>query len=422
MKSIQDLREERAAKAAEAGRVIMAHPGAKWTEAVAEQVDVLHAEVCQLDAEIRTRERELSAAFGTSGFHADDEWRDAETGERIPVAYARKGPLSAQLNAAFAPKASDVSQISMGAFLRGVAGVRTTEAVRNTLTEGTDAAGGFTLPAYLQLKMLDALAPVSSLLTAGAGIAILGEGAKSYRIAAVNAIPTAAWRNESGTLATSEPTFRSVDLVPRSLSFQFKVSRELLADAAGIDVALFTAIAQAFAAEMDRAGLRGSGTAPEIKGILNTAGIQAVTNGANGASLNTSIYYANFITAMQSILTANAPMPTAAIMAPRSFATLAGLLDSTNQPRRRPPVLDTWKFVPTSQIPVNLTVGTSNDCTELYVGDFSKLAFFMREGVSVQRLNELYASTGEVGFACHVRADLGVLYPAAFAVCTGVRA
>ena len=420
--SIQALREKRAALCAKAGKLLKDHPAEKWNATVAAQVDELHAEIGEVDIEIRDYQRRVDSAFGHAGFSADDEWRDAETGERIPVAYARKGALSAQLNGAFANKGGDAAQISMGAFLRGVAGMRLPEGVRASLTEGTDTAGGFTLPSYLQLKMLDALTPVSSLLTAGAGVAILEEGAKSYRIPAINAIPTAAWRSELGALATSEPTFRSVDLVPRSLSFQFRVSRELLADAAGIDVALFTAIAQAFAAELDRAGLRGTGTAPEIRGILNTSGIQSVANGANGASLNTSIFYANFITAMQSILTANAPMPTAAIMAPRSFATLAGLLDTTNQPRRRPPVLDTWQFVPTSQIPVNLTVGTSNDCTELYVGDFSKVAFFLREGVSIQRLNELYAGTGEIGFACHTRVDLGVLYPAAFAVCTGVRA
>ena len=45
----------------------------------------------------------------------------------------------------------------------------------------------------------------------------------------------------------------------------------------------------------------------------------------------------------------------------------------------------------------------------------------MREAVSVQVLNELYAGTGEIGFACHMRADVMLTYPAAFAVVTGVR-
>jgi HK97 family phage major capsid protein len=145
--------------------------------------------------------------------------------------------------------------------------------------------------------MLQAMTPQSSLLTAGAGISILEEGAKNYRIAAVSTVPSAAWRAESGALATSDPVFRNVDLTPRSLSFQFKVSRELLVDSANLESALFLAIGQAFAKELDRAGLRGSRTAPEIRGILNTSGVQSVTNGANGASFATTAY-ANLISGM----------------------------------------------------------------------------------------------------------------------------
>jgi HK97 family phage major capsid protein len=152
---------------------------------------------------------------------------------------------------------------------------------------------------------------------------------------------------------------------------------------------------------------------------LNTVGIQSVTNGAAGAALAS---YANLFSATQALLQANAPMPTAAIMSPRSLVKLGGLLDSTGQPVNMPGMLQPLKLVSTSQIPNNLTVTTSTDCSEIYVGDFSKLYFAMRESVSIQLLNELYAGTGEIGFACHVRADVVLTYPAAFAVVTGVRA
>jgi HK97 family phage major capsid protein len=144
---------------------------------------------------------------------------------------------------------------------------------------------------------------------------------------------------------------------------------------------------------MDRAGLRGTGTAPEIRGILNTTGIQAVTNGTNGASLATTAY-TNFISGVQALLAADAPMPTGAIMSPRSLTVLGGLLDTTNQPRRQHAILDNTRFIATSQIPNNLTVGSSSDCTEIYLGDFSKVIFFMREGVSVQLLKETFAEAG----------------------------
>ena len=66
---------------------------------------------------------------------------------------------------------------------------------------------------------------------------------KQYTTAAVDNIPTAAWRLESGNLAESAPTFRAVVAAPKSLAFYFKASRELLADAANMDAALNVAIA-----------------------------------------------------------------------------------------------------------------------------------------------------------------------------------
>jgi hypothetical protein len=45
----------------------------------------------------------------------------------------------------------------------------------------------------------------------------------------------------------------------------------------------------------------------------------------------------------------------------------------------------------------------------------------MRERMSIQRVSELFATSGQVGFVCHLRADVALLYPKSFAVVTGVR-
>ena len=312
----------------------------------------------------------------------------------------------------------DAGEYDIADYLRGIANLRTTAAVTNALSSGTDTQGGFAVPGVLMPGILGAMVPVSALLTAGAGIVPLAEGGKAFTTAAINAIPTAAWRAEAGVLAISDPTFRAIVATPRSLSFMFRVSRELLADASGLTTALNQAIAQAFAKELDRAGLRGSGTAPEPRGLLNTAGIQAVTNGAAGAALAS---YANLFSAYQAILQADGPAPTAAVMSPRSLVKLGGLLDTTGQPVNMPGMLQAVKLIGTSQIPNNLTVGASTDCSEIYIGDFSQMYFAMREAVSIQLLQEAFATTGEIGFACHVRADVVVNYPAAFALVTGVR-
>jgi HK97 family phage major capsid protein len=368
------------------------------------------------DEEIASREGEESPM--RSG-RSTGEFVDAATGRPLPHASAAYGPIRDQLATHMRdPHAG--ADITVGDFFRGVAGLRTTEAVRAAMSGGTDSAGGYALPQYVQLQILEAMVPASSLLTAGAGIVDLTEGAKSHRMAAVNAIPTAAWRSEGGAIAESDPTFRNIDLVARSLAFRFKVSRELLMDVSNLDATLSTVIAQAFAKELDRAGLRGTGTAPEIRGLLNTSGVQSVTNGAAGTSLGT-IKWSNLMTATQSILAADAPAPSAAIMSPRSLIGFGNLTDTTGQPLMRPGTIDNLRFIATSQIPNSLTVGAATDCTEMYIGDFSRMAFFFRERMSIQRLVEAHATTGEIGFVGHVRVDLGVMYPAAFAVVTGVR-
>ena len=303
-------------------------------------------------------------------------------------------------------------------FIRGVADMSTTSSVRAALSEGTDTAGGYLVPPFVMPQVLEALVPLSAVLSAGASILPLDIGAKSYTQAAIDAVPTAAWRTESGNVPQSDPTFRAVVAQPKSLAFYFKVSRELLADGGNLETVLTTVIAQAFAKELDRAALRGSGTAPEPRGLLNTSGVGAVGNGVNGAAL---AGYGNFFTAVQTVLQSDASMPTAAIMSPRSLVKLGGLIDTTNQPLAVPRMLQDMQMLATSQIPNNLVVGTSNDCSEIYIGDFKRVRFAMRERVSIQKLNELFATTGEIGFIGHVRADVMVEYPKAFAVVTGVR-
>lgn len=317
------------------------------------------------------------------------------------------------------------SEASLTDFVRGVAGMQTRSAlIKKSLSTGTDTAGGYTLPDMVFSQVLAGLVAESSLLQAGAVMMPMGaegDGAKTYSYAAINAIPTASWRAEQGSIAESDPTFRQVLITPRSLAFFFKVSRELLMDSSNINATLNLAISQAFAKEMDRAGLLGTGTAPQPRGIINTSGVQTVGNGANGASLAT-LRYGNLFSASQAILDADAGMPTAAIMSHRTRVGFGQLADTTNQPLEVPTMLRGINMLSTSQIPNNLTVGSSSDCSSMVVGKFGWMGYAMRENVSIQMLRELFAGTGEVGFMAHARVDVMCFYPQAFAVVSGIRA
>ena len=407
MSKLSELREERARLVEQSEAANNKYSDRPMPAAEAANLNKTLDRIDDIDREIKREGRQAQAAADSA---------DAMSVNGADVCIMRK---AADFRAHYRKdvRASDTS-ISFADFMRGVAGMPTTEGVRAALSEGTAADGGHLVPSIVMPQVLEALTPASSLLSAGAGILPLDMGSKTYTLAAIDTVPTAAWRLENGNVAESQPVFRACLAAPQSLSFYFKVSRELLSDAHGMQDALVIAFAQAVAKEIDRAGLRGTGTAPEPRGLSNTSGILAVSNGANGAAFAS---YANFFTGLQSILQADGPMPSAAIMSPRSLVKLGGLTDTTGQPLRVPSMLEKLQLLSSSQIPNTLTVGTSADCSEVYIGDFTKLIFAMREKISIAKLDQLFATAGQVGFLCHVRADVLVTYPKAFALVTGVR-
>lgn len=418
MSELAQLRARRDAKADEAAQLNDKYPAhSTMPRADSDRLDSLLREVESIDTQIRALLKNTDDVASTGRKGSPNTWTTPE-GEAVRVLRSADDIRSHYASVSRNSPVADADSFGLADFLRGVAGMKTTPGVKNALSVGTNSAGGYAVPSLIMPDILQALVPLSSLLSAGAGIVPLNDQAKTFTTAAINALPTAAWRAEGGSLSQSDPTFRAVVATPQSLAFYFKVSRELLADAPNLQAALTIAIAGAFAKELDRAGLRGSGTAPEPRGILNTSGIQSVTNGANGTALGS---YANFLSAYSAIIAADAPAPTAAIMSPRSLVKLAGLLDTTNQPLQSPRLLEPMKMLATSQVPNNLTVGASTDCSEIYVADFTAFLFMMREQMTIQLLTELFAATGEIGFACHVRADFALTYPAQFAVVTGVR-
>jgi len=132
--------------------------------------------------------------------------------------------------------------------------------------------------------------------------------------------------------------------------------------------------------------------------------------------------FAKILEAYTAIVSSDHNAPTALIAPHRDVLKLAGLVDTLGQPLNRPPVLSAMQMIGTSRLPVNLATGTSTDTSQIIVGDFQELVYVTRENLTIGRLNEHFALTGEVAFVCHARVDVGVLRPKAFAVISGVRA
>jgi HK97 family phage major capsid protein len=114
--------------------------------------------------------------------------------------------------------------------------------------------------------------------------------------------------------------------------------------------------------------------------------------------------------------------PSAHIMAPRTFYALAKLRDATTAGQYLRPPDSLPPRLHTKQVPINLTVGGSSDCSEVYTGDFAQCLVGIRTSLEIDVLREsLMISGGQYAMVAWLRGDVQLAQPTAFVVDRGVR-
>ena len=305
---------------------------------------------------------------------------------------------------------------TVGGLLQAMLTGAKTPDIRAALSEGTDSAGGFSIPLTVLPAFIDRLRAKTQFIQAGAQTVML-DGMRT-RIMRIATDPVPTWRAENAAVNESDPTFDAVDLVPKSLACLVKVSVELLQDSVNVADALEQALAGALSVELDRACLFGSGAAQQPLGLFNQAGINTFSMGANGAAPTN---YDPLIDALYELELDNADAPTAAIWHPRTARTMRKLKDSTGQPLQPFPAISDLPLLGTTSVPINQTQGTSTDCSTILLGDFSRALLGLRQELRIQVLNETYMGNLQVGFIAHLRADVAFERADAFCRITGVR-
>lgn len=289
------------------------------------------------------------------------------------------------------------------------------EAEQRALLEGTQAGGGVLVPTPLSAEIIDRARNMSRCFTAGARVVPMDS--QTLKVPRISGSPTAAWREENAAIPEGDLTFDSVTFTARSLALIVRASRELIEDGQDVDNTVRDDLAAQVALELDRVMLRGTGTAPEPRGVRNTTGVTVTPLGAgDGASPD----WDTLVDLVQAVRATNHE-PTAAIHAPRTETTLSKLKDAQGQYLRPPAALDTLPRLATNQVPVDLTTGTSTDTSESYVGQWDRLWLGVRTELVLGTLVERYADLGQIAFLVWVRADVQLAQPGAFAVATGVR-
>ncbi len=231
------------------------------------------------------------------------------------------------------------------------------------------------------------------------------------------------WRAEGSTVGEETPTFRRVTLRARTCAVKVRISNELLEDAG--PQALQTIeddIAKALALRIDYAALRGAGTDHEPLGLRFTNGVTITPITSGGGPVTDFDFISDAMTAVE---TANAT-PTGLLWHPRTAGQVRKLVESTTgQPLKAPAAVEQLAKHPTTQIPVDLAdVGTSDEQTEVYVGDWRHLLVGVRPGLGVRLLVSPHTDldTLETSIVAWVRADIAVVHPDAFHITNGITA
>lgn len=309
----------------------------------------------------------------------------------------------------------DHGDVRFGRWLRAlIVGDWTGAEKERALTEAGSASGGILVPLPLWGSVIDLARNASVVLAAGAQTVPMT--AQTLRIPRLTGDPGPAWRNESQAYVQNDLTFDSVELKARSLGRLIRVSEELVADS---DPNAISVVEQAFAAsiasEIDRVMLRGSGTAPEPRGLLNTAGVPITSHGANGTALTNWDWFLQSAGTVRS----NNFQPNAHIASPRALTAASLFKDTQGNYLQAPAAL--LPVYGTNQVPSNLTVGTSTDTAEIYTGDWANMVLGIRQDLTIRVLTERYADTGEIAVQASFRGDVAVLQPKAFAIDLGIR-
>ena len=313
----------------------------------------------------------------------------------------------------------DDPPLSFDRYLRGLATGNWTDAEHErALSEGTLTAGGHLVPTPLSSRVIDLARNQTRVMQAGA--VTVPMTAQTLKLARLTSEGAPAWHAENAAITDADMVFDSVTFTARTLTRVVKLSVELFEDA---DPSSEDVIARAFAAqlalELDRVALRGSGTPPEPDGIVNQAGVTITTHGANGALITNYDFHLDAVGAVRN---ANFE-PNAQIQAPRTATSLSKLKEATTNAYMAPPAgLADIPRLNSKQVPINLTVGTSTDCSEIYTAQWDQLLVGIRTDFTLQFLRERFlADNLQYAFLAYLRADIQLAQPAAFVVDTGVR-
>lgn len=285
--------------------------------------------------------------------------------------------------------------------------------VRNALSEGVDSEGGYLVPDEFERTLVTSLADQNVMRGL---VKVIQTTSGDRKIPVVSTHGTASWLDEGAPYSESDEAFTQVSLSAFKLGTFLKISEELLNDSA-FDVETYLAgeFARRIGAAEEEAFLVGDG-AGKPTGLLHaTAGAQSTVTTAKATEIT-----ADELIDLHYSLRAPYRKNAVWLTNDATIKAIRQLKDGNGQ--------YLWQPALTASTPdtvLGRPVHTSVFVPEIKAGAktvaFGDLSYYWvadRQGRSFKRLNELFATTGQVGFLASQRVDGKLILPEAVKVLT----
>ena len=275
----------------------------------------------------------------------------------------------------------------------------------NALQVGTDSEGGYLVPDEYERRLIESLADANVLR--GLCTTIRTENG-DRRIPLVTGHGTAAWVEEEGIIPESDDTFGMIALGAHKVATIIKVSDELLQDSVfDVESYITKQFGQRIGGAEEIAFLTGDGVAKPTGLLHDTNGAQVGVTTA-GASITTDDLL-DLVHSVREVYRHKAVF----LMNDSTKKAIRKLKDGNGRPlwdpsvrEGDPDVLLGHRVIHCAAMP-DIGAGAK----PILFGDFTGYWIADRQGRSFQRLNELYASTGQIGFKATQRVDGRLVEP-----------
>lgn len=272
--------------------------------------------------------------------------------------------------------------------------------IRNALQEGADSEGGYLVPDEFERTLVKALEEENIFRKLAK---IIQTSSGDRKIPVVTTHGSAAWLDEEEQLTESDEVFGQTSLSAHKLGTFIKVSDELLNDSVfDLESYISTEFARRIGSKEEEAFFTGDGSGKPT-GIFAASGGADVGVTAAAAAALTADELIDLFYSLRSPYRKKAVW----VMNDSTVKAIRKLKDGNGQ--------YLWQPALTAGTPdtiLNRPVYTSSyvpaiaaGAKTIAFGDFSYYWIADRQGRSFKRLNELFATTGQVGFMATQRVD-----------------